>query len=65
VAMTASDPNMRSKAQHQGQVEEKQTAADRGEALKAELDQLLDEIDEVLEKNAMEFERYHVHRGGR
>jgi ubiquitin-like protein Pup len=63
--MTASDPNKRSGAQRQEQVEEKQTAADRGTALKAELDELLDEIDEVLEKNAMEFERHHVQRGGR
>ncbi len=36
-----------------------------GEKLKAELDDLLDEIDEVLEDNAEEFVRNYVQKGGR
>jgi ubiquitin-like protein Pup len=37
---------------------------ERGEKLKAELDDLLDEIDDVLEKNAEEFVRSYVQKGG-
>jgi len=40
-----------------------QTSA-TGEKLKAELDDLLDEIDEVLEDNAKEFVRNYVQKGG-
>ena len=36
----------------------------KGEQLKAELDDLLDEIDEVLEENAEEFVRNYVQKGG-
>jgi ubiquitin-like protein Pup len=39
-------------------------ASERGEKLKAELDDLLDEIDEVLEDNAEEFVRNYVQKGG-
>jgi prokaryotic ubiquitin-like protein Pup len=39
-------------------------ASERGEKLKAELDELLDEIDEVLEDNAEEFVRNYVQKGG-
>ncbi|CAB4323301.1 MAG: ubiquitin-like protein Pup [Actinobacteria bacterium] len=35
-----------------------------GERLKAELDDLLDEIDEVLETNAEDFVRSFVQKGG-
>ncbi len=38
--------------------------SERGEKLKAELDELLDEIDEVLEDNAEEFVRSYVQKGG-
>ena len=38
--------------------------ARQGEKLKAELDDLLDEIDEVLEDNAEEFVRSYVQKGG-
>ncbi len=44
--------------------EEPQAASDQGEKLKAELDDLLDEIDEVLEENAEEFVRNYVQKGG-
>ena len=39
-------------------------AVTAGEKLKAELDDLLDEIDEVLEDNAEEFVRNYVQKGG-
>lgn len=35
-----------------------------GQELKAELDDLLDEIDEVLETNAEEFVKNYVQKGG-
>ena len=38
--------------------------SERGEKLKAEIDDLLDEIDEVLEENAEEFVRNYVQKGG-
>ena len=39
-------------------------ASKQGEKIKAELDDLLDEIDEVLEDNAEEFVRSYVQKGG-
>ena len=36
----------------------------QGEKLKAELDDLLDEIDEVLEVNAEEFVKSYIQKGG-
>ncbi|MGH9088878.1 MAG: ubiquitin-like protein Pup [Acidimicrobiales bacterium] len=44
--------------------EEAPATSERGEKLKAELDDLLDEIDEVLEDNAEEFVRNYVQKGG-
>ena len=38
--------------------------AEQGEKLKAEMDDLLDEIDEVLESNAEDFVRSYVQKGG-
>jgi prokaryotic ubiquitin-like protein Pup len=47
------------------EVEESAPASsERGEKIKAELDDLLDEIDEVLEDNAEEFVRNYVQKGG-
>lgn len=40
------------------------TASESGERLKAELDDLLDEIDDVLESNAEEFVKSYVQKGG-
>jgi prokaryotic ubiquitin-like protein Pup len=38
--------------------------SEKGEKLKAEIDDILDEIDEVLEDNAEEFVRNYVQKGG-
>lgn len=45
-------------------VEEAPQTSEKGEALKGEIDDLLDEIDEVLESNAEEFVRSYVQKGG-
>ncbi len=39
-------------------------ASEAGEKLKADIDDLLDEIDEVLESNAEDFVRSYVQKGG-
>jgi ubiquitin-like protein Pup len=39
-------------------------SSEKGEKLKAEMDDLLDEIDEVLEVNAEDFVRSYVQKGG-
>jgi ubiquitin-like protein Pup len=44
--------------------EEAPPQTERGEKLKAEIDDILDEIDEVLEDNAEEFVRNYVQKGG-
>lgn len=49
----------------QEEVAETETAgSESGEALKAELDDLLDEIDEVLETNAEDFVKSYIQKGG-
>ena len=48
----------------EAEVEDVPTTNRKGEELKAELDDLLDEIDEVLEENAEEFVRSYVQKGG-
>jgi ubiquitin-like protein Pup len=45
-------------------VEEAPRASATGEKLKAELDDLLDEIDEVLETNAEDFVKSYIQKGG-
>lgn len=40
------------------------TAASKGEKLKEEMDDILDEIDSVLEENAEEFVKSYVQKGG-
>ena len=45
-------------------VEDVPTKSETGEKIKAELDDLLDEIDEVLEVNAEEFVKSYVQKGG-
>ena len=46
------------------EVEEAPATSEKGEALKAELDELLDEIDDVLETNAEDFVKSYVQKGG-
>jgi ubiquitin-like protein Pup len=45
-------------------VDESPPVSEKGEKIKAELDDLLDEIDEVLEDNAEDFVRSYVQKGG-
>jgi ubiquitin-like protein Pup len=45
-------------------VEEAPVTTEKGEKLKGELDDLLDEIDEVLESNAEDFVKAYVQKGG-
>ena len=45
-------------------VEEAPATSEKGEKLKAELDDLLDEIDEVLETNAEDFVKSYIQKGG-
>jgi ubiquitin-like protein Pup len=45
-------------------IEEAPAKSETGEKIKAELDDLLDEIDEVLEVNAEEFVKSYVQKGG-
>lgn len=44
--------------------EEIAAGSERGEKLKEDIDDLLDEIDSVLEDNAEEFVRSYVQKGG-
>ena len=48
----------------QEEVTEAPASTEQGEALKAELDDLLDEIDEVLETNAEDFVKSYIQKGG-
>lgn len=45
-------------------VEEAAPTNAKGEEIKAEIDDLLDEIDEVLDANAEDFVRSYVQKGG-
>ena len=51
-------------ARTESTVEETPAAAGQGDKLKAELDDLLDEIDDVLESNAEDFVKSYVQKGG-
>ncbi len=46
------------------EVEEVPATSETGEKLKAELDDLLDEIDDVLETNAEDFVKSYIQKGG-
>jgi prokaryotic ubiquitin-like protein Pup len=45
-------------------IEEVAAGSESGEKLKAELDDLLDEIDDVLETNAEDFVKSYIQKGG-
>lgn len=46
------------------EIDEVPRGSESGEKLKAELDDLLDEIDDVLETNAEDFVKGYVQKGG-
>ena len=50
--------------ERESETTEAPAASERGEKIKAELDDLLDEIDEVLETNAEEFVKSYIQKGG-
>lgn len=50
--------------ERESETTEAPAASERGEELKAELDDLLDEIDEVLETNAEDFVKSYIQKGG-
>jgi ubiquitin-like protein Pup len=45
-------------------VEDAPATSEKGEKIKAELDDLLDEIDDVLETNAEDFVKSYIQKGG-
>jgi prokaryotic ubiquitin-like protein Pup len=51
-------------AREQEVVDEAPPVSDQGEKIKAELDDLLEEIDEVLELNAEDFVKSYIQKGG-
>ena len=51
-------------AKKDAEIDETPPASEKGEKIKAELDDLLDEIDDVLEENAEDFVRAYVQKGG-
>jgi ubiquitin-like protein Pup len=51
-------------AKQDDEVVDAPAASETGEKLKAELDDLLDEIDEVLETNAEDFVKSYIQKGG-
>ncbi len=51
-------------AERENEQSEAPAASERGEEIKAELDDLLDEIDEVLETNAEDFVKSYIQKGG-
>ena len=50
--------------EEQADLEDAPAVSESGEKLKAELDDLLDEIDDVLETNAEDFVKSYVQKGG-
>ena len=51
-------------ARQDEEIQDAPAASEKGEKLKAELDDLLDEIDDVLETNAEDFVKSYVQKGG-
>lgn len=54
----------KTKVEKKAEVEEAPAPQDKGAALKAEMDELLEEIDEVLETNAEDFVKQYIQKGG-
>lgn len=53
-----------SPTERESESSEAPAASERGEELKADIDDLLDEIDEVLETNAEDFVKSYIQKGG-
>jgi len=51
-------------ARRSDEVEEAPATTSQGDKIKAELDDLLDEIDDVLETNAEDFVKSYIQKGG-
>jgi prokaryotic ubiquitin-like protein Pup len=51
-------------AREDSEVADAPAKSESGEKIKAELDDLLDEIDEVLESNAEDFVKSYIQKGG-
>jgi len=51
-------------ARQEETVEDTPAVSETGEKIKAELDDLLDEIDDVLETNAEDFVKSYIQKGG-
>ena len=51
-------------ARDEEEVADAPASSESGEKIKAELDDLLDEIDEVLESNAEDFVKSYIQKGG-
>jgi ubiquitin-like protein Pup len=63
--MAEREHKQRSAPARQDEVAEDQpVGSETGEEIKAELDELIDEIDEVLETNAEDFVKSYVQKGG-
>jgi ubiquitin-like protein Pup len=63
--MAEREHKQRSARGRQDEVTEDQpVGSESGEEIKAELDELLDEIDDVLETNAEDFVKSYVQKGG-
>jgi prokaryotic ubiquitin-like protein Pup len=51
-------------AREDSEIADAPAKSESGEKIKAELDDLLDEIDEVLESNAEDFVKSYIQKGG-
>jgi ubiquitin-like protein Pup len=51
-------------SREEAEIEDAPVSTEKADKLKAELDDLLDEIDDVLETNAEEFVKSYIQKGG-
>lgn len=58
------DPQKSDRSHGQDEVQANPQVAEKGQRLKEEMDELVDEIDKVLEENAAEFVKNYVQKGG-
>ena len=57
-------PNRKTKSDDDQAILDAPSIADQGASVQADLDDLLDDIDDVLEENAEEFVKGYVQKGG-